>query len=266
LEDISDEEIKQYNTTRRCIYNVWVKDSEKDKSKGCLVWEVAHFLFEKKVQEYANKGGKKILFASVDKGKSISFTKKGSGPRNTEYIAIGFEERDEQIPDKVLDSAVCLDEHLHIPTYEEMLDSLPDNEITRNLRKEWERKHPRSNKVEEKSEGTGYPVEEDVQINYMPEDQCPAGLNFGSDNGYHDACEKCAVFASCEEEFNRLEVLKKEEEDRLAEEARKKEEEEARRKAEEENKVEGSRQRRRPTSGDDTKAEAPSTPFQRRRR
>lgn len=121
--EYSDEEIKELNAKRRTLYNVFVWDSKEEIRKGVQVWEVSHFFFEKHLAELSKrpKGGGFIIFSDPDNGKSISFKKKSKG-QNMEFLGHRFEDRDEEgeITDDMLESALCLDELIHIPTVKEL--------------------------------------------------------------------------------------------------------------------------------------------------
>jgi len=121
-DEYDDKFAKSLNPTRRVIYNIECLDSEKQTQMGIQIFDVSHYLFEKELAELAKKprGGGYVLFSDPDEGKTVFFRKSGSGATNTEYKAFAFEDRDEPISDELLDSAVCLDSLLYIPTYEEV--------------------------------------------------------------------------------------------------------------------------------------------------
>jgi hypothetical protein len=113
----------------RSIYNIVCYDSEKDESRGVQVFDASHFLFEMyllKLAQGSGRGGQRptgfIPFADPEEGKSIRFTRQGQR-ENTRYIAHAFEDRQYTIPKNILDSAHCLDQLIHIPTYEELYNA-----------------------------------------------------------------------------------------------------------------------------------------------
>jgi hypothetical protein len=107
---------------RRCLYNIVCYDSTKEQDSGVFVWEIAHFLFEKKILAIARepRGGGFIPFTSPDNGKSIYFERQGSGSDNTQYLGHKFIDRPEPISDKILESAFTLDELILVPSYEDL--------------------------------------------------------------------------------------------------------------------------------------------------
>lgn len=121
--EFTDDEIKELSPKRRCLYNVYVWDSKEEMRKGVQVWEISHFFFEKHIAELSKrpKGGGFIIFSDPDNGKSVSFKKKSKGA-NMEFLGHRFEDRDEDgaVTDEMLDSALVLDELLHIPTVAEL--------------------------------------------------------------------------------------------------------------------------------------------------
>ena len=160
--DYSDEEIKDLNPKRRTMYNVFVWDSKEEIRKSVQVWEVSHFFFEKHLAELSKrpKGGGFIIFSDPDNGKSISFKKKSKG-QNMEFLGHRFEDRDEEgeITDEMLDSALCLDELIHIPTLKELQKAVEEG-----FAAEEDEKPRRGKKVKDEDEDyddEDYDVDED---------------------------------------------------------------------------------------------------------
>ena len=115
-----EKEAAALKPSRRVVYNI-----EDLKEPGVLkVFEASHYLFEKELIEEArddDEGGF-IDFADEEEGKEIKFraskvTK--NGMEFTEFKSFGFEDRDEELDEKLLDSAISFDELLEVPTYEE---------------------------------------------------------------------------------------------------------------------------------------------------
>lgn len=126
-----DEElIQDLNVSRfpRVIYNIICYDTNEEEEKGIQVWHTSSYLMERFLVELARNprirtGGLEAFtdFSHIDKeaGKSIAFSRKGTGI-NTQYIGHKFVDRDYDVPDEILEQAKCLDELIHIPTYEEV--------------------------------------------------------------------------------------------------------------------------------------------------
>lgn len=187
-DDYDDKYVKSLNPTRRVIYNIECLDSDKESRKGIQLFEVSHWLFEKELAELAKKprGGGFVLFSDPDDGKIVFFRKSGSGPTNTEYKAFKFEERTEIVSDDVLDAALCLDELIHIPSYEEVKNAfygtdteVPDHEV--------------SERHVEAQEGGR-------RRNEPKKFVCPGERP--TDFGELAECEECPNVTECEDEFN----------------------------------------------------------------
>jgi len=122
-----EDTLKSLNPTRRCIYNILVYDDQKEEDKGIQVMMVAHYFMERHLLELSKspRSGGKINFTAYDKtGKSISFKREGAGAKNTQYLGHKFVDRDYEIPDALLDSSLCLEEIVNIPSYEEVYEAL----------------------------------------------------------------------------------------------------------------------------------------------
>lgn len=187
-----DDEIKALNPTKRSIYNIVCLDTPKEEEKGIQVFDVSHWLFTIPLEEMAHKkkGGGEVAYADIDEGKVISFRKKGS-KRTTEFTAFEFKDRAD-IPDDILDQAVCLDELLHIPTYEEVHDAFwetksedeaPNGEVARKPKEEEKKAEPNKE------------VEKDVPDPIVEE--CPSGAAFGKDYNEYEECRSCEVRKLC---------------------------------------------------------------------
>ena len=106
--------------SRRVFYNV-----QDLKNPDVLkVFEASHYLFEKELIDEArdDEEGGFVDFADEESGKEIKFrcskTSKGGFEFN-EFKSFSFEDRDENIPDELLESAISFDEIMNVPTYEE---------------------------------------------------------------------------------------------------------------------------------------------------
>ena len=219
--EADDDEIKALNPTRRNIFNIVCLDSSKDQEKGVQVWNVSQWLFTKPLEELAHKkrGGGEIAYADLEEGKVISFRKKGSGMTNTEYTAFEFKDRDE-IPDEVLDAAVCLDELIHKPTYEEVSEaffqlkkeSAPDEPDEPD-----EPEEPEEPEEKPKPKAVPKPLAKKALVKKAPEPEepeesdvpdssdleCPGGADFGKDYNEYEECRTCEIREQCAEEKER---------------------------------------------------------------
>lgn len=116
-----EEEAAALKASRRVFYNVQdLKNPDK-----LLVFETSHFLFEKELIDEArdDEEGGFVDFADEEAGKEIKFrcskVTKGGFEFN-EFKSFSFEDRDENIPDELLENAISFDEILNVPTYEEV--------------------------------------------------------------------------------------------------------------------------------------------------
>ena len=236
--DASDEEIKQWNPVRRTYYNVLVYDNEKEQAKGVQILDIAHYYMEPELLALARprsrggvETGEKVYFSSPDKdGKTVAFNREGTR-RNTAYKAFKFIDRDYDLEDETLDQAKCLDEIIHIPSYEEVKEALylglPEKkeEVQEDIPSEGGRRRGRSatpapsqapkeeikeEKKEEKQEVKEEKKEEPapkVEVNEKGVDVlvCPVpDGTFGIDIEKLGACAKCDIWDPCMEENNRI--------------------------------------------------------------
>lgn len=117
------EEWSNKRAKRRSIYLIWNRTTVEEEKKGVQIFDAAHFFMEEKLDEIARlpRGGGYITFSDPDKGKSVCWTRKGSGRENTSYLGHKFIERETKIPDKILDATFSLDSVIHMhPEYEEI--------------------------------------------------------------------------------------------------------------------------------------------------
>lgn len=185
--------IKSLNPTRRCIYNVWCHDTPKEEAKGVQIWDVSQYAFDSLLSEQAKKkkGGGYIYFSNSDaeEGKTVSFRRTGMGPTNTKYVAFSFEDRESALPDEIIDQSQCLDDLIHIPSYDEVYEAFFGQ--TRDGKKDeeapsTERRRPDAREPEPEPEDVG--------------DPCPSGFHFGEDFGQYDECDDCDLRKDCRAE------------------------------------------------------------------
>lgn len=116
-----EEEAGALKASRRVFYNV----QDLKNPDTLKVFEASHFLFEKELIDEArdDEEGGFIDFADEEKGKEIKFRcskVSRAGFEFNEYKSFSFEDRDESIPDELLESAISFDEIMNVPTYEEV--------------------------------------------------------------------------------------------------------------------------------------------------
>lgn len=206
-ENFDNDYAKSLNPTRRVVYNIVCRDNNTEVAKGIQIFDVSHYLFEKKLAELSRKprGGGFILYTDPDEGKTIFFRKKGNSATNTEYSAFQFEEREEPISDALLDAALCLDDLLVIPTYQQVANAFYGHEEEEVLGEAElnERRHEADARNTSASEPEPEQKEEEFE--------CPG--DSAADYGKFDACDSCPDADACEGEYKEIE------EARLAKEA-----------------------------------------------
>lgn len=137
---------------RRTVYLVWVHDSREERKKGPQIWEVAHYFMEAELSELAKlpRGGGVVEFAHADSGKSIAFNKKGKGKKGIKFSAFKFIDREEELPDRILDKTFALDSIVNMrPSYkviEKAFASTMSNFVPAEEEDEQEAEEPRRRK------------------------------------------------------------------------------------------------------------------------
>ncbi len=112
---------------RRNLYNVICYDRGEEK-KGVQILDASWHYLEKKLASISKKkarrgkGGGTINFADPYKGRTITFEIEPPKSKNDypSWEGHAFEDRDYEIDDDTLDSAVVLDEAIVIPSYKEV--------------------------------------------------------------------------------------------------------------------------------------------------
>lgn len=225
-----EEEAGSLKASRRVFYNV-----EDLKEPGKIkVFETSHYLFEKELIDEArdDEEGGFVDFADPEEGKEIKFrstkVKKGNFEFN-EYKSFSFEDRDDNIPDELLEKAISFDEIMNVPTYEEaekVLYGKEDEESSESDKEEdyeeeqEEKPKKKSKPVEddeddeeektvkksskkqeedEKKEEDDEEQEEKPSKKSCSEDcgKCPFNHKFGKDTDEYEECDDCNVWDKC---------------------------------------------------------------------
>lgn len=121
--DLTKEDWSALRAKRRVFYEIWLHDNRDTEKKGIQLWEMSHYSMEEKLAAIAAlpKGGGAIRFSDFDDGKTVGFSRKGSGSTNTQYLGHRFMDRETKIPDKLLDMTFPIDQMIKMhPTYEEI--------------------------------------------------------------------------------------------------------------------------------------------------
>ena len=217
-EGAEDDVWKSLLPKKRAVYNIICWDSTREEEKGVQIWEVAEFYFQKHLDTLSKpprrpgRNQEIVAFADIDEGKSISFTINPPKSRNDfkEFIGHTFVDRDYVIDDDQLESAHCLDQIIHIPTYKEVYEEYwgesleEEGEYTEEEPESEPEEEPEEDYTEEEPEGEPeeeYTEEEDGTEEGSDDDNaCPAGGDFGVDTSELDECEECDIWQECLQE------------------------------------------------------------------
>ena len=117
----SKEEYGRISATRQTIHLIWCHDNSEEEAKGIQLWQIAYYFMEKTLKGIAGqgKGGGTNPYFDPDIGKKVAFTKEGSGSK-WKFLYHAFVDRDEPIPDKILDQAFSLDSVVKYASYDEI--------------------------------------------------------------------------------------------------------------------------------------------------
>jgi len=208
--EYEDEELKLLNPKRKVMYNIIVYDTEKEEKKGVQQWIVAHWFMEKHLVVLAKsprKGGI-IPFPSITQGKSIAFTRRGSGASNTEFLGHKFEDRDYKLDPKVLEMAKPLDELIIVHSYDEIAAAHFGTTRSK-IQVETEEDIGIENDIKEQTETSIRKLQR--QVKEVKEkvsevkNRCPGGGVFGVDIEKLPHCSECKIWDDCVIEEERLE-------------------------------------------------------------
>jgi len=217
--DATEDELKALKPSRRVIYAIWDGDDQK---KGVQLYEVAHWFMENPIQSIVKKpkrgGGlsEAIDFPHPDIGKSIAFEIKAVG-KNRDYTGHQFVDRDEPIPDEILEAVPVVDELLHVPSYDEVhaaffgASAHEVEEIAESVKEEEPEDEPEVEEeeipeVEEEEEKVPEPKKELKPKLQVKEEvlvlECPFteyGATFGAKDSYdaYQECGTCDIKEEC---------------------------------------------------------------------
>jgi len=176
-------QIESARAKRYSVYAVWDRDNE---SKGVQIFIVAHWFFQNNVMGICKKprSGGVVAFAdpSAEEGRSIAFEIAGSKTQQ-QWKSFQFSEREEDIPDDIIEAVPTLDELLDIPTYEqvkkafwaglseeESLGNEPEPGLSKRMRK--------------------------------PTSECPMGGVIGRDfENFQECLTSCEKYVKCQEVY-----------------------------------------------------------------
>lgn len=120
---LEKEDWKKLVAKHRVIYLLWIHNSREEEKKGIQIFEASHFFTQEKIEEIAKlpRGGGFENFSHPDTGKTLAWTRKGSGQENTQYLGHRFVPRETPVPDRILDQSFPLDSIVNMhPEYDEI--------------------------------------------------------------------------------------------------------------------------------------------------
>lgn len=187
---LSKQQFKRTAPKRRRIFLVWVHDTPEEEKKGVQILDSAYYYMGKPLDDASKlpKGGGHIMFAHPlkAKGKRVLFEINKTGKfedddgkerEGIEWTAPRLFDRDEDIPDYILEQVFPLDEVIHMyPTYDEIYKAA----FPKGLKESTEQNKPMINDDPEYTPG-----------------ECPHGHKFGVDTSQMDDCKKCKVWDDC---------------------------------------------------------------------
>lgn len=228
-----EKEAGDLKPSRRVFYNIQDM-KEPDKLK---VFETSHYLFEKELIDEArdDEEGGFVDFADPIEGKEIKFraseVQKGT-IKYKEFKSFAFEDRDDPIPDELLESAISFDEIMNVPTYEEVEKILfgqdDDDEEDEAPAKKSSKKYDDEDDDEPEEKPSKKPAKDRDEDDDDSDDEddepkakkpakhtedddepdppkkscgkCPFGHCFGKDDDKYDDCDDCDVWDKCVKE------------------------------------------------------------------
>lgn len=213
-EDYDQDEYDALDPKRRCVYNIVCYDSEKEEQKGVQVLEIAHWYMENNLVGLARnkRTGEKYPFSHPDTGKSISFTSDESSftPKGSEksftvlkLVNHALEERNYQISDEILDAAHCLDDLIHVASYEDFYEVFHGESI-----EEEQEDEERETGGSRRGRRQQHQEEETGSEDNIPEGNECEGV-FGEDLDQLEHCHDCNIYDKCATEADRLEEERK---------------------------------------------------------
>jgi hypothetical protein len=208
---LPEAEWKAIAPKRRTVYLVWVHDTPEEEEKGIQIWEVAWWNFEKTVDEIAKspKGGAPVPFSDYDDGKSIAFSIKKSGTftdssgkerDSIDFVGHRFVDRDEKIPDSILDQSFSLDECIIIhPEFSVMEEAFTGQSKPGKDEETAPESQPASEEQLDDPNSTQNEDHMDQRAQEAPEAdfECPGGGTPGLDIEKLPECAKCPHYDPC---------------------------------------------------------------------
>lgn len=220
---------KEYDAlkaSRRVWYNV--ENVRKD-TRELMVFGVSHFLFEKELIEEArafSEADEILDFADIEEGNIVEFRGSMTSLNGNDYLkfkSFNFREREDELDEDVIHSAISFDDIMILRTYDEMSAILygdededeskeeeDDEEDEKPKKKSSDKKKKHSKKDEEEIETIDEDEEEEEEEEEekpkkkkssdkkkKSSDKCPHKHTFGEDCDEYDDCDECSKWDEC---------------------------------------------------------------------
>ena len=192
-DSMSKKDFDAMKAKRRTLYLIWCHDSSEEEKRGIQLFDIAHWFMENNLKEIAErpKGGGTILYFDPDVGKNVVFTRRGSGIANTQYLGHRFDDREEPIPDKILDQSFPLDSLIKYTDYDEIHKAFYGSS------KDSDKSEISGNDAPFEEEQPEEELQEEVTENELAPDECPLNGEFGVDHDQLDDCGDCPNWDDC---------------------------------------------------------------------
>ncbi len=184
------DEYGRISATRQTLHLIWCHDNSEEEAKGVQLWQIAYYFMEKTLKGIAGqgKGGGTNLYFDPDIGKKVAFTKEGSGSK-WKFLYHAFVDREEPIPDSILDQSFPLDSVVKYASYDEIHEAFHGAQHEGGTVGETGVGEEASFEQGSEPEQTEPATEEEIAP-----DECPIGGEFGAE---HNAFEQCEEGGGC---------------------------------------------------------------------
>ena len=118
-------------------------------------------------------------WTDLESGKSVVFTRKGTGKDNTKFYGHRLVDRRIPLTDEVINQTIdCLDDYIHMhPSYDEISETFYGGQ-------------PEEGAVDQPLDTSDPPSQQEGS-------DCPVRANFGEDFNKYEECDECPVYDDC---------------------------------------------------------------------
>lgn len=129
--DFYDKYVAPLSPKQRVFYLIWDRKNEETEAKGVQIWDSSYHFTKKQIKPLADnpRSGGVIAYHDPDDGRHIMFKLNKKSKTSHEYTGWRLEQRDEPIPEEILDQSFSLDGVIKMhPTYKEIKEAFYDSE------------------------------------------------------------------------------------------------------------------------------------------